>query len=831
MKQTRDALCWLALCPLLAVQESAAVTFNTSLLAGASGESDLSRFFEDRNMLAGRQEMDIYVNDDWKGRYNLLFGDDSQHIQIKKSDAALLGLDLSALKTPPFDPDFYTLQQVVQGGSVAVNSGTLSVRLTVPQRFVEHTEAGYVPPRFWNEGVPALLLSWNSTWYKTFARQGGSGGDDNFYTGLESGANLAGWQFRDSSAFRKRSGDGGSWQNNTRFIRKPLAAIKSSLTAGDFYSGGTLFDSIRTRGVSLASDLAMRPNSQQGFSPVVRGVAQTNAMVSVVQNGVTIYQENVPPGQFILDNIQPTGSSGDLLVKVREADGREQIFTVPFSAVPGMLKEGVSQYDLVAGRVKQANTRYEPPFVRGTVRYGFNNLVTGYAGALFSKEYRAGLLGAGWNFPIGALSVDMTHADTRLPYKRQSGQSLRVSYSKFFNTTATNFTLAAYRYSTKGYYSFSDAIYSRDGYSRYRNYRNNFEPRNPDEAAPVDLNTWDALRSARPRNTFTLNLNQRLGDSLGTLFFSGTWRDYWNQQNANREYQLGYSNVWQRLNYAVSASRVRNDQRQEETRLYLTLSVPFSLFDNSAWLSAGISTTRSRYQQSNVTLSGSALESQRLTWTLSGANQQGGQNTASANLAWRSRFSTLSGSYSESGDYRQAGLSARGSVVAIPWHVLASNEMGNTLMVVEAPKAKGLMVNGDSSIVTNGDGLALIPYATPYRKNTITLTNTEAMSGAEVKGNQANSIPYEGSVNVIRFATDTRRSWTFRALDGAGRALPFGAEVVDKKGQTAGYVGQASVLYVKADNAPERLEVLMKNRRCVLVHPPLSLDGPPAQCR
>ena len=109
---------------------------------------------------------------------------------------------------------------------------------------------------------------------------------------------------------------------------------------------------------------------------------------------------------------------------------------------------------------------------------------------------------------------------------------------------------------------------------------------------------------------------------------------------------------------------MRNDQRQEETRLYLTLSVPFSLFDNSAWLSAGISTARSRYQQSNVTVSGSALESQRLTWTLSGANQQGGQNTASANLAWRSRFSTLGGSYSESGAYRQAGLSARGRLKA-----------------------------------------------------------------------------------------------------------------------------------------------------------------------
>ena len=32
--------------------------------------------------------------------------------------------------------------------------------------------------------------------------------------------------------------------------------------------------------------------------------------------------------------------------------------------------------------------------------------------------------------------------------RTSSGQSYRVSYSKFIDTTATNFTLAAYRYST-----------------------------------------------------------------------------------------------------------------------------------------------------------------------------------------------------------------------------------------------------------------------------------------------------------------------------------------------------------------------------------------------
>lgn len=828
MKQKAQHLCWLALLPLLLVQKSMAVTFNTSLLAGESGQSDLSRFYNDQDMPSGNQEMDIYVNNNWRGRYSVLFGTRKNDISIKKRDAALLGIELPRMAPAQ---ETWLLEQIVQGGKVDIETGTLSVRLTVPQRYIQRTEEGYVAPEFWNEGVPALMFSYNTTWYETISKQMAREISDDFYTGLESGINLAGWQFRDSSSVRKHSGQSTRWQNNTRYVRRPVAAIKSNLLGGDFYTSGSLFDSLRIRGVSLSSDITMHPNSKQGFSPVVHGVAQTNALVSVIQNGTLIHQENVPPGQFTLDSIQPTGSAGDLLVVVREANGKEQSFTVPFSSVPGMLKEGVSKYDLVAGKVSQTNTSYEPGFVMGTFEHGFSNLVTGYTGTILSDDYRAGLLGTGWNFPFGAISVDVTWAKTRLQDIKDSGQSYRISYSKFLDTTATNVTLAAYRYSTKGYYSFSDAIYSLEGYRRYRDGYDSTDPYTSDDAFPADMNSRDALRAARPRNTFTLDLNQRLSEGWGIVFFSGSQRDYWSPSMKNREYQLGYSSTYRRMSYSFSASRVRNNNQEEETRYYLSFSVPFAIFDKDTWISAGTSSTGSHYQQSSITLSGNALESNRLSYSLSGTNQSGGQNMAGTNVAYRSDFATLGGSYSESGDYRQAGLSARGSMAVIPWHVLASNEMGDTLVVVKAPKAKGLMVNGDSSIITNSEGLALVPYATPYRKNTITLSSTERASGAEVKGNQAYIAPYLGAVNVIRFDTDTRQSLMLRAFNTAGKALPFGTEVVDENGTSVGYVGQSSVLYIKADGAPRQLNVRLHKGHCTIVNPPLTLESPPGVCR
>lgn len=398
-----------------------------------------------------------------------------------------------------------------------------------------------------------------------------------------------------------------------------------------------------------------------------------------------------------------------------------------------------------------------------------------------------------------------------------------MSYSKFLDVTDTNFTLAAYRYSTEGYYSFSDAIYSQEGYRELERQINDYRNRLDEDDAPIlDLNTWDALRSARPRNTFNLSLNQRLKDNWGTVFFSGTQRDYWTNNTKSREYQFGYTNAVGQVNYSISANRVRNSNRDEETRFYLSMTMPFDIAGNRVYLNSGASLVDSRYQQSNVSVSGNALESNRLSYTVAASNQNGGDNTASVNTSYRSNVTTVGASYGESSDYRQTGLGARGSVVMIPGHILASNEIGSTMMVVEAPKAEGLIVNGDQSIVTNKDGLALVPYATPYRLNSVTLSDSGNSSGAEIVGNIANAVPFAGTVNHVKFETDQRQSYIVQTRKADGGPLPFGAEVLDKSGESIGFIGQASVLYVKSNEKPEYLEVRLNNGSCIIHRPDLA---------
>lgn len=54
----------------------------------------------------------------------------------------------------------------------------------------------------------------------------------------------------------------------------------------------------------------MLPDSLRGYAPEVRGMAGSNARVSVWQGKQQIYQTTVPPGPFVIDNLSPVSYGG-----------------------------------------------------------------------------------------------------------------------------------------------------------------------------------------------------------------------------------------------------------------------------------------------------------------------------------------------------------------------------------------------------------------------------------------------------------------------------------------------------------------------------------------
>lgn len=53
------------------------------------------------------------------------------------------------------------------------------------------------------------------------------------------------------------------------------------LTLGEIYLDSNVFDSYRFTGINLASDERMLPPNLQGYAPEVRGIAKSNAKITV----------------------------------------------------------------------------------------------------------------------------------------------------------------------------------------------------------------------------------------------------------------------------------------------------------------------------------------------------------------------------------------------------------------------------------------------------------------------------------------------------------------------------------------------------------------------
>lgn len=75
------------------------------------------------------------------------------------------------------------------------------------------------------------------------------------------------------------------------------------------------------------------------------GLPEPTPEVTVRQNGYVLYQTYVTPGAFVIDDLYPTASSGNLEVAVKESDGEIRRFTQPYASVTSMQREGSLKYN------------------------------------------------------------------------------------------------------------------------------------------------------------------------------------------------------------------------------------------------------------------------------------------------------------------------------------------------------------------------------------------------------------------------------------------------------------------------------------------------------
>ncbi|GLQ49381.1 usher CupB3 [Dyella flava] len=797
------------------------ITFDASFFPGGEASAiDLSRFEKSGYVPPGRYHGDVLVNNSWRARGDIVYvnvpGMQSAQPCYDPVMLASYGIDLGkvsadlthhARKNMPEGTFCGDIGDYISEASASFDPSQQSLSLSVPQLYMMRDARGYVDPSQWDEGINAAVLSYNTNLYRS-DMNGRS--RNNGYLGLNGSLKLGSWHIYHQGSLNWAGHLGSHYQSAATYLQHDIPAWKAQWVAGDTFTPGDMFDSVRLRGMRMYSDPQMLPQSLRGYAPVIHGLAETNAHVVVRQNGYVIYDTTVAPGPFVIDDLYPTGYGGDLNVEITEADGRIRRFTQPYSAVPQLLRKGQQLWSAAVGRVNQQGMDDLPVIAQLTYQRGLSNLLTGYAGATAGSEYRSMLAGMAFNTRAGALSTDMTYAANRVSEQiKSSGYSLRLGYGRNFSDTGTSVNASAYRYASPGFVGLGDVMELRNA-ARFGN--ENYV--------------------MRPRNRMDANLSQSLGDDFGQLYFSASWRNYWNNSSRQLDFGAGYSNRWKWMSYSFSVQRTRDTvssvlQSNElidripgaldgyfasvlqntirDTRIFFNITLPLGRSYNVPTLAASVTRSHNSGDNSQVSLNGSLGEARRLTYYASLGHNDG--TSASLNGQYNGSSANITGSYSAASSYRQTGAGISGSVVAHSEGVTFSPPAGDTIGLIDARGATGAKVDGSVNSRVDSSGFAIAPYLTPYQLNQVALDPKGTDSNVEMKNTMQQVAPRAGSVVRLRYEVDTSRMLLVDVKQTDGRPVAFGAEVFDDQGRSVGVAGQASRLIVRGAEHAKSLTV------------------------
>lgn len=801
-------------CLLVCNSGAAQEQYNASFIRGNDAAELVNMLAAGDDVLPGTYLFDIYLNGQLIDQRELTFErrlKDSAVVPcLTMNDYREYGVQLPAV---PEVAGCYDLLAVLRDVKLGTDAGIHRLDLDVPQIHLVPRPQGSVSTKLYDQGITAGYLNYSLNGSQSIYNSKSVRSEaDYYFASVNSGLNLGAWRLRNNSIANRQDETGTQWRSIATWTETDIVPWRSRLMIGQGSTGNSIFDNISFSGVQLSSTSEMLPESLRGYAPVIRGMASTNARIEIRQNGYTVYTNQVPAGPFALSDVYPGTLSGDLQVSVIEADGSKTQFTVPFSAVPNMLRDGITDYLLTAGRYRDGRSRYQPNFFQAGLSRGMAKDITPYGGVLVAEKYRAGVVGLGKNLGTwGALSLDLSLSDSDLAAgDNKRGQSVRFLYSKSLNTLGTEFRLAGYRYSTSGYYDFADAVAERDRWESGL-YRQDYLVDNEDYRGVPD---WtDARRRSYYSGTFNnkrqrldLSVNQRLG-AVSSLYLNVSNQSYWGMAERDRTLQAGFNSAIKGISYGVFAQDTRSNMGYGDRSLNVTVSIP--LGTGSRYINSTSSVSHSQRAGStySTSVNGTLLDDSRLNYGVQASQSEQADASSSVNLSYQGSKGSVDFNHTYSNQYRQTSLGVAGGLVVHEGGVTLTQPLNNTLVLVEAKDAKGVRLDNQAGAAIDDAGFAVMTSAMPYRQNRVALRTEDIGSGLEIPMPVRDVVPTQGAIVRVKFETHRGRNLLVLSRRSDGSVPPLGANVFGRDGRINGVVGTQGEIFISGVADGDRLLV------------------------
>lgn len=639
--------------------------------------------------------------------------------------------------------------------TVEFDFSTQELAFLVPQKgLAQRSEAAS-----WDYGIPAVRLNYNLNGNVNEV-------ESSVFSSAGVSMNLGRWVGATSVSVS----DSDINVANATFSRA-LYSLKADLTVGQTHTGNSLVGSSSYKGLGITSNSSMEPGDV-GYSPVFSGIAQSDARVTLVQNGNAIYSELVPPGPFEIRNVSLL-SRGDVLMTVTENDGTSRTQLYPLTLVPNMLTLGQFEYGLYSG-LRESSDNLPGVFLAGNFGYGFEN-VTLAGDLLLHAKYKA--FGASAIKELGewgtvSLEGSVNIADNVDASSSPEGKGT-ISYSKVFNDL--DLQLSGTAYSSENYVEFSE--YSIDG--------------DGDEGSDI------------PKAQFELSMSQDITNSVRGS--ASVWRKVgWDESDNSTNVNVSLSSQFEYFSVSLGASMTETDDIRD-FNASLSVSVPLQVFsrDVSSFGTVSASSTSTSYSAGV-----SSSFNDKMDYSVS-SSWGGGMEGESYSLrsSYRGDRANVSAQISHSADSTTGSGSVSGSMIYLPTksEVLFTRNLSDTIVVANIDDVEGVEFSS-SPYPTDINGNAVIPV-TPYHSNEIILQGATLPAETELLETSKKVTPSGKSVVYMPFQSVEMKRYLFQVKDSDGNYVPMGTWAKRNNGSPLGFVTQNGVLFVNSIDELEGFSV------------------------
>lgn len=531
---------------------------------------------------------------------------------------------------------------------------------------------------------------------------------------------------------------------------------------------------VRFAGLQWGTNFRIRPDLITAPVPSLSGQAALPSSVDVYINNVLQSRNPLPPGPFSISTGPIVTGDGEVVLKVTDISGQEQLITQRFYASPSLLAAGLSDYSFELGALRQrygvASQDYGDLVAAASWRHGLQQNLTLEAGAHIQQSKLIGALGGlaasvpGWG--LGTIGVGVSRSDAgvgtqmAIGWERRAqrhGIALRSQWASTDHRQLGVDTEQTLRRLDSVFYSYQITGIGSLGLSWTQQQRIGAEPLS---VTSLSLST---RQSAWGSLIFSLS---RLKAETETSSFNVFW-----------SYQLGAG---------TSVSAQHADATGAASRQLI--QVQKSLPPGDGW--------GYRLQLANHAAQQAALY---------GQNNYGRVRLEAAEL---------NGQISE-----RFGLS--GAIATLNGQWFLSRRIDSSFGVARVPGHAKVRIYVDNQLAarTNQDGYALLPRLHPYMRNHVTLEPLDLPLDTEIGQLKLQPVPAWRSGVLIDIPVRRVAAATLNLMLDDGRPVPAGASVDLLNDQNTAAdsfgVGHEGLVYLSGLRAENTLRAYWPDGECI----------------